>query len=387
MRKFIAALSSSALLLSGCSVAEPGSRPQAEPITTETSAEVRVEQSAAVDSCAPELSSVSDPDFLQCVEDSVFASTEGELSSDDYVVESVVAKHVSKEYLEELDYNSRENIYFGYTLSEIEAQFEGVKYTFALGDNGETEVQSLESYDDTFDRVLKNVAIGSGVVLIAVTISLVAAPAGATAVSVVFAGSAKAGALSAISGAGLGGLVGGAVKAYETGDAEAAWKSAALGASEGFKWGAITGAVAGGVSKMVQVQKANPKIPTPRQSEQHALKKYRGVEQKSYLGGKEVPYATPGSTRPDIVRPVNGRLEAIEVKNYDLENGFSSLRSNLARQIADRKKNLPQGSVQRISLDVRGKNYSTKFVKESVESLKVSLSEIEPNIIIDVMRR
>ena len=43
-----------------------------------------------------------------------------------------------KEYLDELAFNSQENVYFGYTLSELNAQFQGEKYIFTLGENNET---------------------------------------------------------------------------------------------------------------------------------------------------------------------------------------------------------------------------------------------------------
>ena len=136
--------------------------------------------------------SLSDPALLQYVEDSVYANLEGEFSSDDYIIEDVSAIYLSKEYLEEIAYNSQENIYFGYTLSELDAWFEGARYVFSLGDDGNTIVQPFETItDDTYSEVLKNVAIGTGVILICVTVSVVTAGAGAPVVSAVFAASVK----------------------------------------------------------------------------------------------------------------------------------------------------------------------------------------------------
>lgn len=55
-------------------------------------------------------------------------------------------------------------------------------------------------------------------------------------------------------------------------------------------------------------------VSTPRESEIAALEKFGGKEQVTFLNGKEVAYGTKGATRPDIVREVGGKLEAIEVK-------------------------------------------------------------------------
>lgn len=65
----------------------------------------------------------------------------------------------------------------------------------------------------------------------------------------VFAVSAKTGAVTAISKAGIGGLVGGAVTAIETGDLNAALKDAAVAGSEGLKKGAIAGVIKGDLEK------------------------------------------------------------------------------------------------------------------------------------------
>lgn len=57
-----------------------------------------------------------------------------DLDSSDYFVENVQAVYISQEYLDELAFNSQENVYFGYTLSELNAQFQGEKYIFTLGE-------------------------------------------------------------------------------------------------------------------------------------------------------------------------------------------------------------------------------------------------------------
>lgn len=134
-------------------------------------------------------------------------------------------------------------------MSEIESQFQGTSYVFNLGSDGQTEVRTRESYDDSFEQITRNAATGSGVILICVTVSLLAGPAGASTVTTIFAVSAKTGAVSAISKAGTSGLVRGALTAIETGDLDAAMKDAAVAASEGFAKGAIFGVTKGAFGK------------------------------------------------------------------------------------------------------------------------------------------
>ena len=133
--------------------------------------------------------SPSDPAYLKSLEDSVYAQLNEQLATDNVKVESVEAIYYSKEYLEEMLYNSKSNIYFGYTLEELNQQFKGQRYVFQLSESGETEVVPFEDYDDSFERIIKNIATGSGVILVCATISIAT---GGTA-SVVFAAAATTG--------------------------------------------------------------------------------------------------------------------------------------------------------------------------------------------------
>ena len=74
-------------------------------------------------------------------------------------------------------------------------------------------------------------------------------------------------------------------------------------------------------------------------------------EQVSYKDGKEVPYGTKGSTRPDWC---NGSTCSIEVKNYNVATNQSGLINNVAKQAIDRQTNLPSGMKQEIVIDTRG---------------------------------
>ncbi|WP_273397946.1 hypothetical protein [Thermophilibacter mediterraneus] len=348
-----------------------------------------------------EFATMDDPDLLRYMEDSIYADLEAELG-EDYVVENVTAVYVpfvSDEYKQELAYNSQENVYFGYTLSELDQQFQGARYIFTTDENGKTTVKEFEAYDDAYDQAIKNVAVGTGVILICVTVSVVSGGVGAAPVCAVFAAAAKTGTIAALSGGVISGAAAGAVKAYETGgDMEAVAREAALKGSEGFKWGAITGALAGGVSEASALRNASKaaeaakdgatvakSVPTPRESELAALQKFGGKEQVTFLNGKEVAYGTKGATRPDILREVGGKLEAIEVKNYDLVNNANGLYSELEREVTARVANLPEGSLQRVVLDVTGRGYDDVLIETIKQGIWTKLESVYPNIPIEIM--
>lgn len=258
MKRVIALLLSCTLIITGCSnenVTLEDLHTVVSEITEITSDQSNVASNAQnVEKLG--FVTLNDPDLLRYVEDSVYSSVVSELNSDEYFVENVSSIYLSKEYIEELNYNSQSNIFFGFTLSELEEQFQGKKYVFDLGDNGQTVVHEFEEYDDTYDRVIRNVAIGTGVILLCVTVSVVSGGVGATAVSMIFAASAKTGTVMALSLGSIGVVCAGIVKGIETGDFDQALKAAALVGSEAFKWGAITGSISGGVGEAVSLHGA-----------------------------------------------------------------------------------------------------------------------------------
>lgn len=197
---------------------------------------------------------LNDPALLPYIEDTLYAQLVGTLNSEDYFVENVSAVYISQEYLEELAYNSQANVFFGFTLDELEAQFQGEKYIFTLGDDGKTAVEPWTDYVDPYEQVIGNVAVGTGVILVCVTVSAVTG--GAPACSMIFAVAAKTGALGAVSGGVLGGVSAGIVTGIQTGDMDAALQAAVVAGSEGFKWGAITGAISGGAGEAVALKGA-----------------------------------------------------------------------------------------------------------------------------------
>ncbi len=268
MKRMYALLTACVMLLTGCSL--PDTPDDDSMIITES--EIYTEETSqtitentpmlSFDTTSEEyinsldLRSLSGSDLHRYVEDTVYAELIDQLDSDDYFIEEVKASFISKEAIEERIYNSRKNIYFGYTLSEIEEAFQGQEYIFTLGENGETKVVPFEEYDDTFDNVIRNVAIGTGVILICVTVSAVSAGAGAPAISMIFAASAKTAAGFALSSGVISGAAEAAIVGFETHDMEKALKAAALKGSEGFMWGACVGALTGGISEAAALKGA-----------------------------------------------------------------------------------------------------------------------------------
>lgn len=220
------------------------------------------------------------------------------------------------------------------------------------------------------EELFKDVAIGTGVILVCVTVSCLTAGTGVpTAVNLIFTAAAKTGTSFALSSAALSGISAGVVRGYQTGDMEEALETAALAGSENFKWGAIAGAVVGGGSKALSIYRSSRGQPTFRQSEQKVAELTDGgVEQVAYLDHQEVPMSTGGSTRPDVVvRNPDGTVLAKEVKNYNLESSSSlgELIQELRRQISDRLRHLPSGSTQEIVLDVRGRGVFDRLPQQN----------------------
>jgi len=256
MRKLTALLLSVLLLLTGCghSLLQLS---DAKKSSEKTESEKQNGEEIEDDYTGPQYDSLDDEKLLAHVEDLVYQDTVTSLNSEKFVVENVSAIYMSKEYLEEVASNSQSNVYFGYTLAELDELFQGTRYIFTLGDDGSTTVKELEEIEDTStETMLKNVAIGTGVILVCVTVSTVTAGVGAPAVSMIFAASATTAKSFAVSSAIFGGVSAGVVRGIETGDFHEAMEAAAMRATEGFKWGAISGAISGAGKEAFGLMKA-----------------------------------------------------------------------------------------------------------------------------------
>lgn len=251
MKRLIALLLSIIMALTGCVQVQPqkATNDQTEPPTVSAENNT-MSTELIVKEAEPQFISLDDEQLLVHVEDLVYREAVAAFDSEEYFVENVSAVYISKEYLDEVAFNSLSNIYFGYTLAELDEIFQGTKYIFTLSESGATTVQELQEIEDvSTETMLKNVAIGTGVILVCVTVSVVSAGVGAPAVSMIFAASATTAKTFAISSAAFGSISAGVVRGIETGDFNEALEAAAMGATEGFKWGAISGAIVGGASQ------------------------------------------------------------------------------------------------------------------------------------------
>ena len=229
-----------------------------EPLQESTSIPLQEDNNAvSLNSSDPTVSytGLNDPKLLSFIEKTVYNDIKGILGND-YVVENVSTVYISKEYIEELTYNSQSNIYYGYSLTDLDAQFQGTRYVFTLDDNGETTVIPFEEYDDTYEQVLKNIAIGTGVILVCVTVSVASGGLGLPAVSMVFAASAQSATIFAASSGVISAVIHGIITGVQTGDVQEAIHAGALAGSESFMWGAISGAVLGGATELITLHSA-----------------------------------------------------------------------------------------------------------------------------------
>lgn len=107
MKKYIAVLLAFTIVLSGCAPAYSEAEPSSKPAPDEDIVQETVPGVKNDSELAESFNGLNDPKLLQYVEDSVYAELVSEFSSEDYIVENVSATYISKEYLEELAYNSQ----------------------------------------------------------------------------------------------------------------------------------------------------------------------------------------------------------------------------------------------------------------------------------------
>lgn len=382
MKKIIALVLACCLLLSACGqVADTSISADANIVSSADNSTVSQEDvsdlgepdfsgdtsvvSAGFHPIIPEYNSLNDPSLLDCVEDSVYAELVSNLN-DSYFVQNVSAVYVSNEYLEEVSYNSKSNIFFGYTLAELDEQFQGTRYVFTLSNEGETTVEPFEEYDDVYEKAIKNVAIGSGVILICVTVSVVSGGVGAPAVSIIFATSAKTGTIMALSSGGVGALASGIVTGVQTKDFDEAVKAAALAGSEGFKWGAISGVISGGASEVVALKGATLNGLTMDEAaaiQQESKYPLDVIKQFKSMDEYRI-YKNAGLT----AKMLNGRISL--VRDIDL-----SYESDLAGKTVTNLERMLQGYAP---IDpVTGKPYQLHHINQNADGTLAILTEIE----------
>ncbi len=283
--------------------------------------------------------SLDDADLMRYVEDNIYAELVEKLDSDEYFVENVSTAYVSQEYIDELTFNSQSNIYFGFTLAELDEMFQGTRYVFTLGEEGDTIVTAFEEYDDTYEKVIKNVAMGSGVILVCVTVSVVTGGVGAPAVSMIFAASARTGTIYALSSGALSAVAAGVVTGIQTKDMEQAKEAALLAGSESFKWGAISGVISGGASEAIVLKGATMKSLTMNEAAViqkeskypvEVIKQFHNIEEYEVFKTANLkPYMINGKTalvRADIDLKQLDELERTNLRRMEL--GLAPLDAN-----------------------------------------------------------
>ena len=346
-------------LLAGCTPQVNNS--STDPTTSMTEVQQTIEYTFTEEDM-PEFAGLDDTTLLTYLEDTVYTNLVTELDNEMYFVENVSAIYISKEYLEEVAYNSQENIYFGYTLSELDEYFQGTRYVFTLGDDGQTIVTEFQEYDDTYDQILKNVAIGTGVILICVTVSVVSGGLGAPAVSLIFAASAKTGTIMGLSSGLFSGVSAGVVTGIETGDFDEAMKAAALAGSEGFKWGAIIGSVSGGAGEAIALKGATLNGLT--MNEAALIQKQSGYPLdviKQFSSMEQYQICQAAGLSPHMV---NGNIALI--RNIDLNFVDDMGRTNLQR--------MQQGLA---ALDPTGQAYELHHIGQHANSTLAILTKAE----------
>lgn len=211
--------------------------------SSETSTPYSDMTSNAETEIVPEFYSMDDPALLEYIENNVYAK----LNSEGYSVENVQAIYLPDRYIKNLEFNSKENVYFGHTISELNELFQGKKYVFDLGDDGQTVVKEMEILnDDTQEKIIKNVAIGVGVIILCVTLSVVSKLLNAPEkVTVMFTTAAITATQTALNSSNYGRVCCSLVSGYEANNFNNMKKIGDLEASENFKWGAILGAFKG----------------------------------------------------------------------------------------------------------------------------------------------
>lgn len=266
MKKIISIILVCVLLLTGCSASDTSTVVASNPTivqeledntfgenSTQSTTELISERDETLDIS---IKGLNDENLLRYVEDNLYTGLVGALDSDGYFVENVEAIYYPKEYIEALVSNSNANRYFGYTAEELDAQFQGTKYVFTLGTDGQTCVVPMEILtDDVYVKALEDVIVGTGVILICVTVSIVSA-SNAPAVNMIFAASAATGTSFALESGVMSFVAAAITKGYETENFEQAMKAGVKASGEGFKWGAITGVLLGGADEAIALKGA-----------------------------------------------------------------------------------------------------------------------------------
>lgn len=190
---------------------------------------------------------ISDASFVQTLQDSVYDLIVDDLDESgnekQIEVQEVKAVYLSKEYIEQYSFNSKETKFFGTTLAELEAKFGNQKYVFDIDENGKTVCHAVDDFDNTFEEVSKVALIGGGVILLSVT--LVCATGGAPVTALVACTGPSAGAITANQAQLALLAASSAIAIFDNGDVGGAAKDIAFDTGSDFIMQAISGTTLG----------------------------------------------------------------------------------------------------------------------------------------------
>lgn len=314
--------------------------------------------------------SINDQELNQYIEDAVYVELVNQINEwdteEEYYVESVDTAYISQEYIDELTYNSQSNIFFGYNLADLDEDF-SEKYVFSLGEEGETIIRPVEEYVNEYEAAIKNVAMGSGVILVCVTVSVATGGVGTGAITIVFAEAAASGAVCAGMSGAIAGTASAIVAGIKTKNMNEAVKSGLIGASEGFKCGAIIGAVTGSVSG-VGIVNSLKKVDTGVSLwNKYLLQKKVGIKPE------DMKYITTDAEAKKILeiglksKIVNGK--AALIRDIDLNLVDDKGRTNLERM----KKGLA-------AIDKNGKSFELHHMGQESDGTLAILSQEEHDV-------
>lgn len=99
----------------------------------------------------------------------------GDTLSEDMEVVSVETKYLSKEYLEELRYNSEMNVFFGYTAAELSEMLSGDMVYLTIDQDGEVSAQEVQEGEkkDYLQKLIHIVSDPRSIMLISVVLKKV----------------------------------------------------------------------------------------------------------------------------------------------------------------------------------------------------------------------
>lgn len=355
MKRIIAVIITIAFLLTGCSIGGKNQESKTKTTTTTSISEKL------------KFGDMKNSESLEQYKDEVYSTLINSFGNKEYYIEDIKATYVSQEYIDEINENSKENIYFGYTLSQLDKQFSGKRYVFTADDNGKTVVKEFEKYDDTYEQVIKNVSVGAGVILFCATVSAVTG--GVT--SIIFATAASEGTKMALSAGGISAVISGGVTYVQTGDINKSLKSAALEGSKEFKWGAILGSVAGGF-KGKSIAKELKK---------HDVTKKGLTLKEAYKIQKELKYS------PEVIKYIGSEKEYEVYKNAgnfeQVVNGKKALIQKIDLQYKSKYKGEMITNYERIKkyglapLDNTGASYEIHHMGQESNSTYAILTKAQ----------